>query len=203
MKRTRQEAEQTHQDILNAGLIVFGNKGVEQATVDEIAKKANVTRGAFYYHFKNKFVLYENLLKLRAEAYREVIDESFIDDLSPIKRIRKYMINILMKVARDDRFRALNEMILHKSMKIDEILETMKENEMERLIPTRIFIDTVDEGRETGEIFEETSTGFAVMAIFIFIQGTIIFRMLNRDRFSMEERAEGLVDTFLLGISER
>ncbi|NQV01775.1 MAG: TetR family transcriptional regulator [Bacteroidia bacterium] len=202
MKRTKQEAEQTRQDIIDAGLVVFGNKGVEEATINEIAEKAGVTRGAFYYHFKNKLTLYEHLLRLRAGYYRKIIDDSFKNDLPPILRIRKYMIDTLMKVATDDEFRAVNEMVFHKSAKIDEMLKSMKKTELERQIPTGIFRDTFAEGKKNGDVYSDASVDYATMTLFIFVQGAIIFRMLNRN-YKLEEYAAGLVDSFLLGISER
>ncbi|NQU05786.1 MAG: TetR family transcriptional regulator [Calditrichaeota bacterium] len=202
MKRTKKEAEQTRQDIIDAALVVFGNTGVEEATVNEIAEEAGVSRGAFYYHFKNKLFLYEHLLRLRAGYYRKIIDESFKDDLPPIERIRKYMIDTLMKVATDDEFRAVNEMIFHKSAKIDEMLKSMKDTELERQIPTRIFRNTIAEGKKNGEVYSEVSVDSATMTLFIFVQGAIIFRMLNRD-YELEEHAEILVDTFLQGILKR
>jgi len=202
MKRTKEEAEQTRQDIIDAGLVVFGNKGVEEATINEIAEEAGVTRGAFYYHFKNKLFLYEHLLRLRAGYYRKIIDESFKDDLPPIERIRKYMIDTLIKVATDDEFRSVNEMIFHKSAKIDEMLKTMESSTLKRQIPTKIFQDTLEEGKKNGEVYSETSVDGATMTLFIFVQGAIIFRMLNRD-YNLQEHAEILVDTFLQGILER
>ena len=55
MRRTKEDSEQTREDILNASVRIFSEKGVSQATLDEIAKAANVTRGAIYWHFENKF----------------------------------------------------------------------------------------------------------------------------------------------------
>ena len=201
MKRTREEAEKTRQDILDAGLLVFGEKGIETARVEDIALKAGVTRGAFYHHFKNKYDLYIELLELRAQYYTKLIHENLEGKDVSILRIRSYMLSVLKKAARDKKFRALNEMIMHKSEKIEKMLNRMERNKSERLIPTRPFIDTVDGGKEFGDIYKKTSTGFAVMSIYIFLNGAIVFSMLNKDRFSLEDKAEGLVDTFLLGFA--
>ena len=54
MRKTKQEALQTRNNLLEAALIVFYDRGVAQASLDEIAKTAGVTRGALYWHFKNK-----------------------------------------------------------------------------------------------------------------------------------------------------
>ncbi|WP_272942305.1 TetR family transcriptional regulator [Kingella kingae] len=54
MRKTKEEAQKTRQHLLNAALEVFWRKGVTQASLHEIAVEAGVTRGALYWHFKNK-----------------------------------------------------------------------------------------------------------------------------------------------------
>ena len=54
MRRTKAEAEQTRHDILKAALILFDEQGYVQTSLSDIARKAEVTRGAIYWHFENK-----------------------------------------------------------------------------------------------------------------------------------------------------
>ena len=54
MRRTKAEAEQTRHDILKAALILFDEQGYVQTSLSDIARKAEVTRGAIYWHFDNK-----------------------------------------------------------------------------------------------------------------------------------------------------
>ena len=54
MKRTQEDAEKTKQMILDAGIRVFSEQGYYHTSMEDIARAANVTRGAVYWHFKNK-----------------------------------------------------------------------------------------------------------------------------------------------------
>lgn len=54
MKRTQEDAEKTRKAILDAGLKLFMEKGYNYTSMQDIAKEANVTRGAIYWHFKKK-----------------------------------------------------------------------------------------------------------------------------------------------------
>ena len=63
MRKTKEEAQQTRSNLLNAALNVFYERGVSKASLDEIAKAAGVTRGALYWHFKNKEDLFEALFQ--------------------------------------------------------------------------------------------------------------------------------------------
>ena len=54
MRKTKTEAQKTRQHLLDAALEVFWREGVTRASLQAIAQEAGVTRGALYWHFKNK-----------------------------------------------------------------------------------------------------------------------------------------------------
>jgi AcrR family transcriptional regulator len=61
MRRTKAEAEETRNSILGAAERVFFEKGVSNASLDDVARAAGVTRGAIYWHFSNKTDLFLEL----------------------------------------------------------------------------------------------------------------------------------------------
>lgn len=61
MRRTKAEAEETRTSIIHAAERVFYEKGVSNATLEDVAKAAGVTRGAIYWHFSNKTDLFLEL----------------------------------------------------------------------------------------------------------------------------------------------
>lgn len=67
MRRTKAEAEQTRQHILDTALELFDTEGYLQTSLSMIARAADVTRGAIYWHFQNK----EEILDALAEAQFE------------------------------------------------------------------------------------------------------------------------------------
>ena len=58
VKRTRDEAAETRNGILDAAERVFSVRGVSHTSLEDIAKAAGVTRGAIYWHFRNKSELF-------------------------------------------------------------------------------------------------------------------------------------------------
>lgn len=46
--------EQRRRDLLDAGLTVFGRRGLSAATLDEITREAGVAKGTFYLYFSSK-----------------------------------------------------------------------------------------------------------------------------------------------------
>lgn len=54
MRRTKADSLQTRADLIDSALEVFDKQGVSKTTLAQIASHAGVTRGAVYWHFKNK-----------------------------------------------------------------------------------------------------------------------------------------------------
>lgn len=73
MRRTKSEAEQTRNDILEAALTLFDEQGYPQTTLSSIARKAGVTRGAIYWHFENKD---EILIALAQAQFHDLMQQN-------------------------------------------------------------------------------------------------------------------------------
>lgn len=58
MKKTKADALKTKELLIDKGYLLFIEKGYEATTLNEIVQSANLTRGAAYWHFKNKDELY-------------------------------------------------------------------------------------------------------------------------------------------------
>ncbi|MCP2040957.1 TetR/AcrR family acrAB operon transcriptional repressor [Neisseria sp. HSC-16F19] len=63
MRKTKAEARQTREALLAAALDVFYRRGVSHASLQEISAAAGLTRGALYWHFKNKEDLFDALFQ--------------------------------------------------------------------------------------------------------------------------------------------
>lgn len=71
VRRTKEEAQETRNQILEAAEQAFYERGVARTTLADIATLAGVTRGAIYWHFSNKADLVQAML----DSLREPLDE--------------------------------------------------------------------------------------------------------------------------------
>lgn len=71
--------------ILDAAMECLKIKGIERTTINEICKKAGLTRGAFYHHFDNKQHLLSDLFKRWLEGFPSKYDISKVDTSDPQK----------------------------------------------------------------------------------------------------------------------
>lgn len=85
-RRTKEEAQQTRETILMAALDIFCEKGYTRTTFDEIAKKINLTKGAVYWHFRNKpdivkALIIESFERNQTAINQEISEVKTLDDL--------------------------------------------------------------------------------------------------------------------------
>ncbi len=62
-RRTKDEAEATRNALLDAAEKIFYKRGVTRTSLEKVAKAAGMTRGAVYWHFKDKIELCEAMLE--------------------------------------------------------------------------------------------------------------------------------------------
>src|SRR5262245_39550214 len=62
VRRTKEEAQATRERLLDAAELLFQAQGVSRTTLQQIAQAADATRGAIYWHFKDKADLFNAMM---------------------------------------------------------------------------------------------------------------------------------------------
>jgi AcrR family transcriptional regulator len=71
----KQKQERTRAKLMSSATRLFCRRGLEQASVEEIAQQAGYTKGAFYSNFKSK-----------EELFLAMLDEKFAEEIERIER---------------------------------------------------------------------------------------------------------------------
>ena len=111
MKRTKKEADITRQQLLKSALHVFGEKGFAATRLEDIAEAANVTRGAIYHHFGNKKELFIALFKETVDPVFDIMTKALAENLSPLERIRKMLLDIFENIEENEDFQAHHQLV--------------------------------------------------------------------------------------------
>lgn len=96
MRRTKEDAGQTRVAVLDAAEKLFAEKGVAGTSLEAISRAAGVTRGAFYWHFKDKPAVLAALFERRClpqQALLTLAAEQGHDD--PLGLIERAGIEVL------------------------------------------------------------------------------------------------------------
>src|SRR5713101_2207804 len=75
--------EEARSRILRAASQVFDEKGYRQATMDDIAQKLGVSKGALYLYFASKEELFDAICKTEPLAFKEILNSTFREKADP------------------------------------------------------------------------------------------------------------------------
>ncbi|MBD8164291.1 multidrug efflux transporter transcriptional repressor AcrR [Erwinia persicina] len=130
-RNTKQQAQETRNHIIDAAIERFSEYGVSKTSLADIASSAGVTRGAIYWHFKNKTDLL-NEIWAQSESGMADLELEYQSKYpsDPLSVMRAMVLYVLDATARDPRRRALMEIIYHKCEFVGEMttLQLMQQN---------------------------------------------------------------------------
>jgi len=197
-RRTKQEAEETRQQIIEAAEQCFHQKGIARTTLGDVAQTAGVTRGAIYWHFTDKSELLDVLLQRMTLPLDEIAEATRnTAEPDPLGRMRELLVQIFRRVELDASSRRMHEIMFHRC----ELTEAQNDTN-QRLLQ---LYNTHSEHTELalrnacakGQLPASLHLPTATLALKGFIVGVIHQWLLMPERSSLAESAEALADTAL------
>ncbi len=199
VRRTKEEAQATRKRILDTAEVVFHRRGVSRTTLQQVAEAAGVTRGAIYWHFRDKAELFDAmmqrvLLPLEQQALHGAAPED------PIEALRRNVATALRKTVSDPQVRRVFEIASQKVEYVDE-LEAVRER---RLAWRETWLDHGE--RSLRQAARQAGTTLAVPAraaalgLHALIDGLIQNWMLDPQAFDLVKTGRRVLDAYLAGL---
>ena len=130
VRKTKEDAELTRQRIIDAARAVFLTRGVSRSTLEHIATEATVTRGAVYWHFKNKTDIF---YALRDRAFLPLIDRMYdtlgiqSDNIDPLTQIENSLCDTIDELNENIEMRQIYEIMMIKCEYVDEFATVLQQ----------------------------------------------------------------------------
>lgn len=115
-RKTKTESAQTRARILDAAEIEMLAHGVSRASLESIARRAHVSRGAIYWHFADKKALLEAMVQRTSMPLRD-LRESLgrqMGDVDPLCLLREMLLHGVSRLANDEQHRRVCHIVLHR-----------------------------------------------------------------------------------------
>jgi TetR/AcrR family transcriptional regulator, acrAB operon repressor len=130
VRRTKEEAQETRHRLLDAAEVLFQAQGVSQTSLQQIADQAGATRGAIYWHFKDKAALFNAMMervKLPLEA--AVAEAARGADVDSVDAVEAQMVEALKIMTSDLQVRTVFEIATHK-VEYTQEMESVQQRHM-------------------------------------------------------------------------
>src|SRR3989441_3151322 len=136
--------EEARSRILDAANRVFTEKGYHEATMEDIAKRLGVSKGAIYLYFSSKEDLFEAMVKTAPQAFKEILYSSFGDEADPVQSATQFFDKMLKLSASNP---GLSFEILSEASRNPTLKRILKQNHEEY---EEVLTSFLAEGRKRG-----------------------------------------------------
>jgi TetR/AcrR family acrAB operon transcriptional repressor len=201
MRRTKEEAQETRNRILDTAEQVFYDKGVSRTGLADIADAAGVTRGAIYWHFANKTDLFNAMvdrvvLPMEEETHRA--EERALQD--PLGSIRDCCVHVLRRTAEDARARRVFEILIRKCEYVDELAHSARRQIECRARGQAVIERHLHAAQRLGQLPARLDVRRAAFGLLCYVDGLLYHWLLQPSAFALAREAERYVDLYLQGL---
>ncbi len=134
--------EEAKSRILEAANKVFAERGYHEATMDDVAKRLGVSKGAIYLYFPSKEDLFEAMCKTAPQAFKEILFSSFRDEANPVESATQFFDKMLKLSASN---LGLSFEILSEASRNPSLKRILKQNHQEY---EKVLTGFLEDGRK-------------------------------------------------------
>lgn len=200
VRKTKQEANETFALLLDAAEREFLQKGVAHTTLAHVATAAGMTRGAIYWHFKDKNALFQAMCDRAFLPMQSLLNEIMAaSDKDPLDALRQLSVHMLTQSAKNPRQRIVFTIMFHHCEKNAEM--AFLANEMEKRGECLSRIEKIlQEAVMRGQLPSDMDTGISVHALHSYLIGLLHEWLIDPSAYDLERHGEAMIKIFLAGL---
>ncbi|AOR64439.1 multidrug efflux transporter transcriptional repressor AcrR [Pectobacterium wasabiae] len=197
-RKTKEQAQETRQHIQDTALRVFSEHGVSATSLSDIAIAAGVTRGAIYWHFKNKAEIFDEIwaqAESKVSEFEIEYQTKFPDN--PLRVMRELLIYMLRLTVNDTQWRSIMEICFHKCEFVGEMLQSYNARKELYLSCYVDIEENLIKCIRMGMLPTDIYPRRAAIALRAYFSGVMENWLFMPESFDLDQEAPALVDAFI------
>ena len=211
VRRTKAEALATRNALLDAAEQLFQAHGVSRTSLNDIAIAAGTTRGAIYWHFKDKADLFNAMMErvtLPMEdtffcSAQRTSAEPGAETAVALHALRQSILDVLEKTATDPQVRRVFEVATHKVEYVEEMQAVRDRHLRVRNDCVAINALALRQASHTQNKRLPVPLQTAALGLHVIIDGLIQSWLLDTSAFDLVGNGRQIIDTYLAGLGIR
>lgn len=189
------------QQIIQAAITVFAQKGFANTKMADIARAANIGKGTIYEYFKNKSEIFENGFLYFIDSMETTIAKRIFKITDPVEKLKAIFTSMT------DFFKG--ETAEFMEIMLDFWAEAIRQKDEHTLVMLdleKVYIDfrkmigaVLEEGIRIGK-FKPMNTFMVASLLIGMTDGLMLQWIMNRDLIDVNEAVRCLLDEILTGI---
>lgn len=203
VRRTKADAEATRQSLLDAAEHLFQSRGVSRTSLNDIALAAGTSRGAIYWHFKDKADLFNAMMErvtLPLEDSIACAGASAGESEDPLQSLRSAMHVALHRTATDDQTRRVFEIATHQVEYNDEMGAVRERHLQVRNDCVRQTAQVLQAAARRQDLRLAVPVASAALGLHVIVDGLIQNWLLSPGAFDLVKVGRQTVDAYLAGL---
>jgi TetR/AcrR family acrAB operon transcriptional repressor len=198
VRKTKEDTLATRNQLLEAAEAVFYNKGYSQTTLTDIAKHVDMTRGAIYWHFKNKVELFEAMVE-RVQLPLEILGEECANEHEPdpLGKLRDFSISFLQDITGDESKRRVFSILFHKFEQNGQAEQLEKRQTISFIECTNRIERSLINAINKGQLPQDLDVRQAAIVKHAYFAGLLNNWLFLPEHFNLESMIEPLVDNYI------
>jgi len=196
-RKTKEEAQATRAGILDAAQACFHEYGVAGTSLAMIGARAGYTRGAVYWHFKNKTEVLTAMIDRERIPFIERLRRTTSSKRNtPVLDLRSALLVSFQELADDERLRNMMEIMLRNDLSVEsQAMQALQlEASREELA---IFAAAFERARELGQLREGVDVDTVARIVSTSLTGVLYSAMLEPELFEIKRDGLQTLDAIL------
>jgi TetR/AcrR family acrAB operon transcriptional repressor len=203
VRRTKADAQATRSSLLDAAEHLFQSQGVSRTSLNDIATAAGTTRGAIYWHFKDKADLFNAMMKRVSLPIEETLACSARPHQAhpnSLGALRNSLVNALEKTAHDEQTRRVFEVATHKVEYVAEMQAVRNRHLLVRNTCMAITEQALEQAGLQTRLVLPVPLHSAALGLHVLVDGLIQNWLLDPQAFDLVACGQQAIDTYLRGL---
>nr|WP_315209847.1 TetR family transcriptional regulator [uncultured Albidiferax sp.] len=200
-RKTKEDAEHTYAALLEAAEQVFFDKGVAHTTLADIASAAGMTRGAIYWHFKDKSALLKALFEQAKLPMETMLAElPACTAMDPLAVLRSMSVHALTMLAESPKQQRVFGILFHKCENVGEVADVLQ-HELACRDECMVRFETIMRQAVAQEqLPADTDVPLSLQTMHNFMMGTMREWLLDTHSYPLASAAPAMVDMLIAGL---
>ena len=200
-RRTKADAQATRSGLLDAAEHLFQSRGVARTSLNDIALEAGTTRGAIYWHFKDKACLFIAMMErvtLPLEQTLALVDAQHTHD--PVGHLRHALVQALRLIASDEQVQRVLLIATHKVEYTEELCAVQQRHLNSQKAALKHIHTALATAFSMQNKAPPVPLEVAAAGLQMLVEGMLHQWLLTPEAFALVQTGVNVLDVYLAGL---
>ncbi len=201
VRRTKEDAQATRAGLLDAAERLFQTHGVARTSLADIAREAGATRGAIYWHFKDKADLFNAMMeRVTLPLGQCLASANLAGTEDPAASLRDAIVDAFGRIEQGEQLRRVLQIATHRV----EYTEDLAAVQQQRVVKQGQSLCSIADGLERAFALRSLTPAVpiatAALGLQALIEGLLHQWLLAPGRFALAVAVRSVVGVYLAGL---